>query len=169
MGRRHQARVGVPFAALAFSAAVVACGSPSKVSEFDGEARFLAPYAAARAEQCDGRSFDLTLSNRPGYVIETLPPIYESAWHLRTCDGELHFLLDCSDNGDGKVCGAHDWPLPAAHDSDSEFPHEFAAVAELAPKCPLDLSCRQKLRRAVSVRCAYHAPYRCQTATRDLP
>lgn len=104
-----------------------------------GETQFLAPYVEARSGQCQDRVFALTLHPRPNYVIATLPAIYESAWTLRTCDGEIHFLLDCSDHGEGMRCGAHDWPPPIW--SQSEFPYELAAVVNEAPRCPREKSC----------------------------
>lgn len=107
-----------------------------------GETQFLAPYVRSRSEQCEDRVFELTLGDRPSVVIATLPAIYESGWTLRTCDGEIHFLLDCSDHGEGMRCRAHDWPLPIG--SQSEFPYELAAVAEEAPTCPREKSCATK-------------------------
>lgn len=122
------------------------CGAAEQgTSHVLAEAAFVAPYAATRAQFCPGHGFRLTMSNRPNTIIETMPPIEESAWKLETCHDQMEFLLDCASREPGGFwCGAHDWPRPVGPAEGGLIAHEIEAVIEVGPRCSKETSCLWK-------------------------
>lgn len=142
--------IGRSLALATISVALFGCGAPrERPTHLQAETTFLAPYVYARSTSCEGRVFELTLKDRPAYVILTLPAIEESGWELKTCTDAMSFVLDCSNHGEGYFCAAHEWPLPFEARTGNEVSHELAAVIDLAPRCPREKSCLRDRERCV--------------------
>jgi hypothetical protein len=133
---------------LAVVLAAFACGcarAPALRHDLLGaELHFLSRYAASLSGACKARDLDLTLTNRPPYVIDTLPAIAESSWRLRACGYDLAFTLDCARWPAGTRCRAHEWPSPGGEGDaalEGTLERELAAAAGVAPPCRVDRSC----------------------------